>query len=161
MLETMRTVLRLIYVKPERVISQKLCNGLHLSVLLGVVRISRQPLQPALLDLDQGRRRCALQARWVTGPAAICRSKIMSTMPAAATTSQPGAKYDHLIAAAKRVPTVSTIVVHPCDESSLRGAIESAEADIIKATLVGPAARIRDVAAKNDLNISGCEIVDT
>jgi phosphate acetyltransferase len=85
----------------------------------------------------------------------------MSTMPAAATTSQPGSKYDRLIAAAKRVPTVSTIVVHPCDESSLRGAIESAEADIIKAILVGPAARIRDVAAKHDLNISDCEIVDT
>jgi phosphate acetyltransferase len=85
----------------------------------------------------------------------------MSTMPAAATTSQPGSKYDRLIAAAQRVPTVSTIVVHPCDESSLRGAIESAEADIIKATLVGPAARIRDVAAKHNLNISDCEIVDT
>jgi phosphate acetyltransferase len=85
----------------------------------------------------------------------------MSTKPAAATTSQPGSKYDRLIAAAKGVPTVSTIVVHPCDESSLRGAIESAEADIIKATLVGPAAKIREVAAKHNLNISDYEIVDT
>jgi phosphate acetyltransferase len=83
----------------------------------------------------------------------------MSVMPAAA--SGTGSKYDRLIATAKGVPTVSTIVVHPCDESSLRGAIESAEADIIKAILVGPAARIRDVAAKHDLNISGFEIVDT
>src|SRR6201989_1704631 len=85
---------------------------------------------------------------------------IMSPQPAPAST-QSGSKYDHLIAAAKRVPTVSTIVVHPCDESSLRGAIESAEADIIKAILVGPAARITDVAAKHNLNISGYEIVDT
>ena len=85
----------------------------------------------------------------------------MSTQPAAATTSQPGAKYDKLIAHAKSVPTVSTIVVYPCDESSLRGAIEAAEADIIKATLVGPAARIKEVAAKHNLNISDCEIVDT
>ena len=83
----------------------------------------------------------------------------MSAMPAEA--SPPGAKYDRLIAAAKRVPSVTTVVVHPCDEGSLRGALESAEAGIIKAILVGPAARIKDVAAKHGLNISGCEIVDT
>jgi phosphate acetyltransferase len=83
----------------------------------------------------------------------------MSAMPAAA--SGTGSKYDRLIATAKGVHTVSTVVVYPCDESSLRGAIESAEAEIIKAILVGPAARIRDVAAKHDLNISGYEIVDT
>jgi hypothetical protein len=29
MLETMRAALRLIYVKPERAIGQKLCNGLQ------------------------------------------------------------------------------------------------------------------------------------
>src|SRR5438034_7073701 len=85
----------------------------------------------------------------------------MSAMPAEASAKQPGAKYDRLIAAAKRVPSVSTIVVHPCDESSLRGAIESAEAGIIKAILVGPAARIRDTAARHNLNISDYEVVDT
>jgi phosphate acetyltransferase len=85
----------------------------------------------------------------------------MSAMPAEAAAKQPGAKYDRLIAAAKNVPSVTTIVVHPCDESSLRGAIDSAEAGIIKAILVGPAARIKDVAAKHGLNISGYEIVDT
>jgi phosphate acetyltransferase len=83
----------------------------------------------------------------------------MSAMPAAA--SGTGSKYDRLIAAAKDVPPVSTVVVHPCDESSLRGAIDSAVAGIIKAVLVGPAARIKDVAAKHDLNISNYEIVDT
>ena len=85
----------------------------------------------------------------------------MSVMPAAASGTQPGSKYDRLIALAKGVATVSTIVAHPCDESSLRGAIESAEAGIIKAILVGHAARIRDVAAKHGLDISGYEIVDT
>ena len=85
----------------------------------------------------------------------------MSVMSAEDNTKQPGSKYDRLIAAAKGVPTVATVVVHPCDESSLRGAIESAESGIIKALLVGPAARIKDVAAKHGLNISGYEIVDT
>ena len=32
------------------------------------------------------------------------------------------AKYDRLIADAKQVPPATTIVVHPCDETSLRGA---------------------------------------
>ncbi|QIO34889.1 phosphate acetyltransferase [Bradyrhizobium sp. 1(2017)] len=82
----------------------------------------------------------------------------MSAMPAASGT---GSKYDRLITAAKNAPSVSTIVVHPCDESSLRGAIESAEAGIIKAVLVGPAARIRDIAARHNLNIGGYEIIDT
>jgi phosphate acetyltransferase len=83
----------------------------------------------------------------------------MSVMPVE--TSEPRSKHDRLIAAAKGAPSVSTIVVHPCDESSLRGAIESAEAGIIKAVLVGPAAKIRDVAARHSLNISGYEVVDT
>ncbi len=57
----------------------------------------------------------------------------MSIMTAEASATPPGSKYDRLIAAAKSVPAVPTIVVHPCDESSLRGAVESAEAGIIKA----------------------------
>jgi phosphate acetyltransferase len=69
-------------------------------------------------------------------------------------------KYDRLIAAAKVVPTVTTIVVHPCDESSLRGAADAAEAGIIKPILVGPKSKIASVAAKHDINISGFEIVE-
>src|SRR6185437_12187651 len=83
------------------------------------------------------------------------------SMPAGASATQPGSKYDRLIAAAKSVRAVSTIVVHPCDESSLRGAIESAESGIIKAILVGSAVTIKSAAAKHGLNISGYEIVDT
>jgi phosphate acetyltransferase len=84
----------------------------------------------------------------------------MNIMPANADEKRPHAKYDHLIALAKAVPAVSTIVVHPCDESSLRGAVEAAEAGIIKPILVGPAAKIRETAAKHGLNISGFEVVD-
>ena len=40
----------------------------------------------------------------------------------------PHAKYERLIAAANEVPAASTIVVHPCDETSLRGCIEAAQA---------------------------------
>jgi phosphate acetyltransferase len=73
---------------------------------------------------------------------------------------QSPSKYDRLIAAAKAVPAVPTIVVHPCDETSLRGAVDSAEAGIIRPILVGPERKIRDTASKHRLDISGFEIVD-
>ena len=57
-----------------------------------------------------------------------------------------GAKYDRLIAAAKAIPAAATIVVHPCDESSLRGVADAAEAGIIKPILVGPSAKIKAAA---------------
>jgi len=84
----------------------------------------------------------------------------MNIMPADANEKRSGVKYERLIAAARSIPAVSTIVVHPCDESSLRGAVEAAEAGIIKPILVGPAAKIRGMAAKYGLNIGGFEIVD-
>jgi phosphate acetyltransferase len=73
---------------------------------------------------------------------------------------RPGVKYENLIAAAKAVSAVSTIVVHPCDESSLRGAVEAAEAGIIKPIFVGPAAKISDTAVRHGLNIASFELVD-
>jgi phosphate acetyltransferase len=69
-------------------------------------------------------------------------------------------KYDRLIAAAKAIPPAATLVVHPCDESSLRGTVEAAEAGLIKPILVGPASKIREVASKHGIGICGFEIVD-
>jgi len=75
--------------------------------------------------------------------------------------TQPHApKYDRLIARAKQVPAAKTVVVHPCDESSLRGATEAAEAGIIVPILVGPAEKIAAVANKHKLDIGRFEIVD-
>ena len=73
---------------------------------------------------------------------------------------QPHAKYERLIARAKTVPPATTLVVHPCDETSLRGAVEAAEAGIIVPILVGPAAKIKAVASKHGLDIAKYEIVD-
>ena len=64
-------------------------------------------------------------------------------------------KYERLIARAKQVPAATTIVVHPCDETSLRGATEAAEAGIIVPILVGPAAKISAVAREHGLEIGG------
>jgi phosphate acetyltransferase len=72
----------------------------------------------------------------------------------------PGSKYDRLIARAKQVPPAQTVIVHPCDEGSLRGAVEAAELGIIKPTLVGPAAKIKTVAEEHKLQISGFQVID-
>ena len=72
----------------------------------------------------------------------------------------PLSKYDRLIARAKQVRPVPTVVVHPCDETSLRGPVAAAEAGIITPILVGPAAKIFAVAEEARLDIDRFEIVD-
>ena len=69
-------------------------------------------------------------------------------------------KYERLLAMAKSLPALRTAVAHPCDESSLAGAVEAARLGLLVPLLVGPAARIRDAAGKAGLDISGCEIVE-
>ena len=71
--------------------------------------------------------------------------------------SPPTSKYERLIARAKQVPPATTIVAHPCDETSLRGPVEAAEAGIIVPILVGPAAKISAVAQKHGIDIDRFE----
>jgi phosphate acetyltransferase len=72
----------------------------------------------------------------------------------------PHEKYERLIAAAKSLPALSTAVAHPCDEASLRGALEAAEAGMIVPILVGPKEKIRGLAESLGLEARGVEIVD-
>lgn len=69
-------------------------------------------------------------------------------------------KYERLIAAAREVTPAVTIVVHPCDETSLRGALEAAENGLIVPVLVGPSAKIRAIAEEHGLDLKEHEIVD-
>lgn len=69
-------------------------------------------------------------------------------------------KYERLLAAAKQVPAALTLVVHPCDETSLRGVHEAAGLGLIKPILVGPIARVRDAATRHGIDIGAFEIVD-
>jgi phosphate acetyltransferase len=68
--------------------------------------------------------------------------------------------YERLIAKARGLEPVPTAVAHPCDETSLRGAVEGAENGLIRPILVGPAAGIAAVAKKAQLDVTGFEIVD-
>ena len=69
-------------------------------------------------------------------------------------------KYDRLIARCQGLAPIPTAVAHPCDESSLSGAIDAAEAGIILPILVGPIAKIRAVAEKLKFDLGRYEIVD-
>jgi len=69
-------------------------------------------------------------------------------------------KYQRLIEAAKTVKPVTVAVAHPCDESSLSGAVDAAKLGLIKPILVGPKAKIEAVAKQFKLDISGYELVD-
>jgi phosphate acetyltransferase len=40
-------------------------------------------------------------------------------------------RYDRLLRAAKQLPPVTTAVAHPCDEVSLKGAVEAARLGLI------------------------------
>jgi phosphate acetyltransferase len=69
-------------------------------------------------------------------------------------------KYERLISRCKALSPVPTAVAHPCDESSLRGAVEAAELGLLKPILVGPRDKIKAVAAQYQLDISKYELVD-
>jgi len=69
-------------------------------------------------------------------------------------------KYQALLDAAKELQPVVTAVAHPCDESSLSGAMGAAKLGLIRPILVGPKAKIEAVAKEFKIDISGCEIVD-
>lgn len=69
-------------------------------------------------------------------------------------------KYERLIAATERLPPLVTAVAHPCDESSLRGAFEAANAGIIIPILVGPQNKIREEAERFSFNLYNVKIVD-
>ena len=85
----------------------------------------------------------------------------IGTLKAIGPTALPAeSKYERLIAKAKQVPPAQTIVVHACDESSLRGPIQAAELGIIKPVLVGPAKKMEKVANEHGINIAGFQIID-
>ena len=58
------------------------------------------------------------------------------------------------------IPPIACAVAHPCDESSLRGALEAAAAGLMVPILVGPADKIRNVAQQFGLEIGQLELVD-
>lgn len=69
-------------------------------------------------------------------------------------------KYKRLINRCQALPPIPTAVAHPCDASSLTGALDAARQGLIMPILVGPQARIRAAAEAAGLDITPYEIVD-
>ncbi|WP_424363877.1 phosphate acetyltransferase [Methylocystis parvus] len=69
-------------------------------------------------------------------------------------------KYDRLIEGASRAGPIAVAVAHPCDEVSLAGAMEAARLKLIEPILVGPTARIREVADRSGVGIADARLVD-
>ena len=65
-------------------------------------------------------------------------------------------KYQRLVDDCKTLPPTPTAVVHPCDQSSLQGAVDAARMGLIAPILVGPRTRIEELARQNKIDISGC-----
>ncbi|WP_028217168.1 bifunctional enoyl-CoA hydratase/phosphate acetyltransferase [Paraburkholderia oxyphila] len=69
-------------------------------------------------------------------------------------------KYSALLARCAGLAPVPTAVAHPCDVSSLTGALDAANLGLIAPILVGPEAKIRSVAQEARLSLENVTIVD-
>jgi phosphotransacetylase len=69
-------------------------------------------------------------------------------------------KYEQLLERCKSLEPIPTAVAHPCDETSLSGAVEAASKGLIVPILVGPRDKIQSVANSSQIDLSKCEIVD-
>jgi phosphate acetyltransferase len=70
------------------------------------------------------------------------------------------AKYERLIEAAKVNAPLPAAVAHPCDETSLAGALEAYRERLILPILVGPADKISKLAKAGGVDMAGVEIID-
>jgi phosphate acetyltransferase len=69
-------------------------------------------------------------------------------------------KFERLVAQAQKHPPIVVAVAHPCDRISLESALEAAKLRLIQPILVGPSAKIAEIAAAAGLDLTGVEIVD-
>jgi len=76
------------------------------------------------------------------------------------TIERPHTKYQRLLDFCRTLPPTPTAVAHPCDESSLTGAMDAAKLGLIIPILVGPQERIQGVAKAANLDLTGVTIVD-
>jgi phosphotransacetylase/acyl dehydratase len=71
-----------------------------------------------------------------------------------------GARFRAILKATGPLPAIRTAVVHPCDELSLRGALEARARGLIVPLLVGPADKIKRAAGAAQVELDGVELVD-
>ena len=73
----------------------------------------------------------------------------------------PEARFNDLLAMVQTLPAVRCAVAHPCDEGSLRGAVDAAGYGLLEPVLIGPETRIRAIAEALGPDLNGMVIVNT
>jgi len=73
---------------------------------------------------------------------------------------QPHSRSQLLIARARALGPVPTAVVYPCSRDALAGAMQARAAGLITPILIGPQARMADIAAAEQIDLGTCEIED-
>ncbi len=122
------------------------------AALRGVLEVKRSPRRRA------GRAPAPCRRALRLGPRA--GDELQGVLRTETTVAETPTKYERLIAAARDGTPAVTIVAHPCDETSLRGAVEAAAEGLIEPVLVGPETKIRSVAAEHGIDLTGRKIVD-
>jgi len=75
--------------------------------------------------------------------------------------THPGTgKFERLLERCKGLPPIPTAVAYPCEETALEGAIDAGKQGLITPILVGPAAKIHEIAKAHQIDLGGVEIVD-
>ena len=69
-------------------------------------------------------------------------------------------KYEQMLERCRALAPVPTAVAHPAEESALAGAIEAGEKGLIIPILVGPEAKLREIATKAGIDLRNTRIVD-
>ena len=70
----------------------------------------------------------------------------------------PQARLRALLARGDGLSAIRCGIVHPCDADSLRGAMESARHGLIVPVLIGPEAKLREIAEQADIDLGGVDI---
>jgi phosphate acetyltransferase len=69
-------------------------------------------------------------------------------------------KYEKLLQRCRSLAPIPTAVAYPCEQTALEGAIDAAKEGLITPILVGPAAKIAEVAKAGGIAIGDVQIVD-
>jgi phosphate acetyltransferase len=69
-------------------------------------------------------------------------------------------KYEQLLARCRSLDPIPTAVAHPCETTALAAAIEAGAKGLIAPILVGPAARIQEIADRNGISLDLATVVD-
>jgi phosphate acetyltransferase len=69
-------------------------------------------------------------------------------------------KYETLLARCRGLEPIPTAIAWPCDETSLAGAVDAAKQGLIEPILVGPSAKIAEIAATHGIDLGTTRVVE-